>query len=405
MSILVGNDKGNVLVGGGAADTLYGKGGNDSLYGKGRSDALYGGSGSDRLYGGEGNDTLVGGLGRDFLTGGAGRDTFRFDDKDAGDATAGPLSDVILDLGTGDVIDLLAVDVLWYDGGVEPVRGGLSVTGGADGSAYITWNTFGTFHDIEVRGVTDLYDLLWNHIRWYADDNYGGFGTSVRIAAGDKRSGTIENGFDEDWFRLDVQANRLYTFTIAGKDGAKPALEFVSLDLYKADGEPVTHTHDEAQLVTQAAGTYYLQATNDFSGGVGSYVLGVKSVYYKDDYGDWDDPDRGEISAGTSKTGKIGHQGDDDAFAFAVEAGRTYTIDVKGASSNAGTLVDPYAVVYDPSGSWVTEDSDSGAGEDAQIVFTAWEDSIYTVNVLGENFGETGTYTVSLSVSDETILA
>ena len=90
----------------GGNDRLDGGIGNDSLLGGLGADSLFGGAGNDRLFGGAGNDLLVGGLGRDFLTGGAGADTFRFDDKDAGDATMGPASDVILDL-VGAAIDAL----------------------------------------------------------------------------------------------------------------------------------------------------------------------------------------------------------------------------------------------------------------------------------------------------------
>ena len=65
---------------------------------------------------------------------------------------------MILDLGRGDIIDLLAVGCHLLRGysDVEPFRGGLLLTEGADGSTYITWNTFGAFHDVEVRGHSTL---------------------------------------------------------------------------------------------------------------------------------------------------------------------------------------------------------------------------------------------------------
>ena len=414
MAILIGDNDSDILVGGGAADIIRGLGGNDRLSGLGGNDrlegglgndSLFGGNGSDMLFGGAGRDLLVGGLGRDFLSGGAGADTFRFDDRDAGDATAGPGSDVILDLGAGDVIDLLAVDVLQYSGGLEPGRGGLSVTLASDGSAYITWKTFDTFHDIEVVGVTDLYDLYWNHIRWYVDDNYGGFGTTVTIGGNETRKGTIDVIGDEDWYRVDVKAEQLYTFSIAGADGAKKALESVALDLYDADGNSISHVHDKLDFYAKDSGTYYVQLTDDFAGAVGSYEFGVASVAYKDDYGRWDEADRGKLFAGTSKPGNIGHSGDEDAFVFSVVEGKTYTIDVRGASSKAGTLIDPYAYVYDKDGNWITDDYDSGKGEDAKIEFTAWENATYTVTVADENWSALGTYKIALSVQDPLLAA
>jgi len=423
MAILVGNNNGNTLVGTNVSDLILGNGGNDTLFGRSGNDrieggvgndilfgeagndSLLGGVGSDRLTGGGGDDTLVGGLGRDFLSGGLGRDTFRFDDKDAGDATAGPRSDAILDLGKGDVIDLLNVDVFHFDGGIEPQRGGISFTAGADGNAYITWNTFNSFHDVEVRGVIDLYDLYWNHIRWYADDNYGGFGTEVKIAPGQTRNGTIENGWDEDWWRIDVKADHLYNFDLSSVAGAMPGLSSEYMALYDDERNWVASGYGNKtnpatiEFVAETSGTYYLQAWGE--GWLGSYALGVKAVAYKDDYGTWDQDSRGSLSAGTPETGTIGHGGDQDAFAFVVEDGKTYTIDVQGASSDAGTLVDPYAFVNDVYGNWIAEDTDSGVGEDAQIVFTANEDATYYLTVFDEGYNNGhGTYKVTLTETD-----
>ena len=117
------------------------------------TDRLEGGDGGTHLYGGDGADLLIGGRGRDIMWGGAGPDSFRFDDGDAGDATAGPLSDVILDFSVEDTLDLLAVDVLGFWGwGRTPERGTFSLWQ-AGGSTYVTWNTFGSLHDVELRGL------------------------------------------------------------------------------------------------------------------------------------------------------------------------------------------------------------------------------------------------------------
>ena len=60
------------------------------------------------------------------MYGGPGPDTFRFDDKDTGDASAS-LADVIHDFGPDDIIDLVAVDVVGISGGVQPERGMFSL--------------------------------------------------------------------------------------------------------------------------------------------------------------------------------------------------------------------------------------------------------------------------------------
>ena len=175
---------------------------------------MEGGDGRDNLRGGIGADLLIGGLGRDIMQGGSGPDTFRFDDRDAGDATAGPLSDVILDFSSDDVLDLLAVDILSYggSGNRSPERGAFGIWR-AGGSTYVTWNTFGSFHDVELRGFTGD---PFSQISWYQDDFLANVHTTGRIAPGQTRAGTIEVAEDADWFRITLRDDRLYTFDVRG---------------------------------------------------------------------------------------------------------------------------------------------------------------------------------------------
>ena len=102
------------------------------------------------------------------MWGGSGPDTFRFDDKDAGDATAGPLSDVIFDFSAEDTLDLLAVDVLGFAGDGDQDPGAGHVQHLADGRQHVCHlEPFGSLHDVELRGFTgDPY----SQIRWYEDD-------------------------------------------------------------------------------------------------------------------------------------------------------------------------------------------------------------------------------------------
>lgn len=53
----------------------------------------------------------------------------------------------------------------------------------------------------------------------------------------------------------------------------------------------------------------------------------------------------------------------------------------------------------------MAEDCDSGEGENAQIVFAAWEDATCTVTVADQKYHETGTYKISLSVLEDPLLA
>ena len=183
MALITGNENDNFLPGTADSDRIRGLGGNDLIEGRAGNDILEGGNGRDTIYGGTGRDVLVGGLGRDLMYGGPGNDTYRFDDRDAGDATAGPLSDVIFDFSAGDLLDLMAVDVLYYyGGGPDPARGSFSIWQ-AGGSTYVSWNTFGAFHDIELRGFTDIFRQIVGTVTTYLAN----VDTTGRIARRDAR--------------------------------------------------------------------------------------------------------------------------------------------------------------------------------------------------------------------------
>jgi Ca2+-binding RTX toxin-like protein len=102
---LVGSDSDNRLTGDAGNDVLIGRAG---LQGAG-DDLLDGGTGYDRLDGRDGRDLLVGGAGGDVLTGGADADTFRFLSTSDSTWRSGTL-DKITDFGSGDVVDLGAID-------------------------------------------------------------------------------------------------------------------------------------------------------------------------------------------------------------------------------------------------------------------------------------------------------
>jgi hypothetical protein len=84
-------------------DVTKGAEGNEKLLGRRGDDMLCGDAGDDRLKGGPGNDVLDGGPGSDVLSGGPGADVFRF-------GGAGTGQDRIMDLGRGDVIEIVGRD-------------------------------------------------------------------------------------------------------------------------------------------------------------------------------------------------------------------------------------------------------------------------------------------------------
>ena len=102
--VLYGLGGDDMLIGGNGSDVLYGGTGNDKLDGGNGADSLFGGDGDDLhiLDGGNGDDMLDGGDGNDTLVGGRGNDLFVFADGDGADT----FNDFVAGAGTDDVIDL-----------------------------------------------------------------------------------------------------------------------------------------------------------------------------------------------------------------------------------------------------------------------------------------------------------
>lgn len=103
--------------------------------------------------------------------------------------------------------------------------------------------------------------------------------TAGRIAVGGTISGNVQFFSDADWFAIDLEAGRTYTFELSGRDGGAGTLADPYLELRNSSGTLVTGDNDsgtgaDARITFTAAssGRFYLAArTND--SGLGTYRL------------------------------------------------------------------------------------------------------------------------------------
>jgi hypothetical protein len=86
-------------------------------------------------------------------------------------------------------------------------------------------------------------------------------------------------------------------------------------------------------------------------------------------------------TVGTSITGQMKRLNDYQNYRFTLTAGRTYTIDVKGSSSNNGTFVRPYVFIFDPSNNVVADGGGGGTGTDARLTFTPTTTGTHTIQI------------------------
>ena len=95
------------------------------------------------------------------------------------------------------------------------------------------------------------------------------------------------------------------------------------------------------------------------------------------------------ITPGISQTGNIEIGGDKDVFSLSVASGATYQIDMKGSTSNLGTLTDPLLRVLDINGEVLGQNDDGGRGFESLLSYTAPS--------TGEIFIEAGAFSSTLT--------
>ena len=100
---------------------------------------------------------------------------------------------------------------------------------------------------------------------------------------------------------------------------------------------------------------------------------------------------------GGSVTGNIEVAGDYDWFRFSVTSGVEYQIDVEGAATSKGTVVDPFVELRDSTTLIIASNDDGGTGLNARLVWTADRTGIVYAEI-GRTVGSGSTYTLTVTV-------
>ena len=111
----------------------------------------------------------------------------------------------------------------------------------------------------------------------------------------------------------------------------------------------------------------------------------------------------GTVAVGATASGNIESASDRDWFEVELVAGRTYTIDLRGARTDNGTLNDPYLYgIHDADGNLITgtTDDDGGGNNNSRVTFTATVSGAHYI-AAGAHAGNRGTY--ELEVTDTAV--
>ena len=252
------------------------------------------------------------------------------------------------------------------------------------------------------------------------DDYSASIDTTGTVEVGGTVTGQSQYEIDRDWFAVELTAGETYKVELLGtraKGGTLP--QPYIWGIHDADGHLISGTSDYASgphrnsqvfFTPDEDGTYYVAAGNHESGSLaddlGTYTLQVSIDDFTDDI-----HTTGTLEVGGSVAGEIEAQGDRDWFAVALEAGKTYQLDMEGSATGGGTLDNPTLYpLRDANGnvlhflSRLGNDRDSGEGLNSRATFTVDEGGTYYVVALSgghlhavDSHGRSiGTYTLSL---------
>ena len=197
---------------------------------------------------------------------------------------------------------------------------------------------------------------------------------SGSIAIESSIEGDLEAVGDLDWFKVELEADKSYSFDLVGI-----TLDDPFLILRDANGSMITSDDDSGEgmgsriiFSPESSGIFYLEASAYADQFTGKYSISAYENTIKpepepepeDDHGAT--PDRsGSIAIGSSIEGDLEAAGDLDWFKVELEADKSYSFDLVGI-----TLDDPFLILRDANGSMITNDDDSGEGMGSRIIFS-----------------------------------
>ncbi|MEQ1888713.1 MAG: pre-peptidase C-terminal domain-containing protein [Alphaproteobacteria bacterium] len=239
------------------------------------------------------------------------------------------------------------------------------------------------------------------------DDFAASIGTAGNLGVGGSATGNIETSGDVDWFRIVGTAGATYQIDVEGADSGAGSLADPFLRIHLANGTDTGLSDDDSGtglnasfFLTTTTGGNFFYAVSGFGDNTGTYTISTRiattATRPNDDFADGVTT-TGALAIGGAVTGNIETSSDTDWFRISGTAGTTYQIDVQGADTAQGTLVDPFLSIYNSAGADTElSDDDSGDGLNSSffLTVTTGGDFYFAVSSYGDG---TGTYRLSAS--------
>jgi hypothetical protein len=253
---------------------------------------------------------------------------------------------------------------------------------------------------IDAGAHNDLYTGTYTVSVTAVDDYSADTSTTGVVAVNGSISGRLEVAGDHDWFRVQLLQGDSYIINLQGASANAGTLSDPFLRLYNSasmllasDDDSGGNLNSRISFTSSTTAAYYIDAGAHNDLYTGTYTVSVTAV---DDYSA-DTSTTGVVAVNGSTGGNLEVAGDHDWFRVQLVQGTSYTIDLRGASANAGTLSDPFLRLYNSASMLLASDDDSGGNLNSRIVFSATSSGAYYIDAGAHNDLYSGTYTVSVT--------
>ena len=206
--------------------------------------------------------------------------------------------------------------------------------------------------------------------------------TANPITIGSTKADELLYSGDNNWYKIQLKAGKGYRFNVTGETLADPKLQ-----LRDSSGAVVAENDDSNEgndpvLNYRATrqGNFYLDVSDSTDSKTGRFKL---TAHQTDESASTANP----LKAGQSKTGTIEYTNDKDWYAIKLTKNTRYNFNL-----NSITLKDPERKLRNSSGTLITSDDNSGAGNNASIGFTAATAGTYFLDAGAIQSNDTGTY-------------
>ncbi|MBM1633933.1 pre-peptidase C-terminal domain-containing protein [Sulfitobacter mediterraneus] len=313
------------------------------------------------------------------------------------------------------------------DFSVLPFTFGGALTGSMAANGDITVNSAAAapgsrlvipFTVIDSRGATTLGNQFITMAE-LADDYLPGDDASQygNLTLTAPATGSIETLGDRDRFLISLEAEQVYSLSLASADLSNdPLLDPAIIGLFDALGLLVDGTADDnsgtgndalvSGFTVPEDGIYEVEVAASGDLATGDYALTATALGAVDDYlPGLFATSNGAISVGQAATGRLETEADRDRFTVELTAGHTYELNLTANGISNDPLLNPELYgVFDPLGTLVagTTDDDSGQRFDARVdSFRVTADGLYEIEVGSSGDGFAGDYALSIETKDD----